>query len=91
MDFNILFRTYSAVSDRIVSMNTKSLIILFIILSLVIAPAWATSLQQAKNKVARQTKGKVVSARTVKSGKKRVHVIKVLTSKGKVRVVRVPE
>ena len=72
---------------------TKKMYIIIVTTIFLIASltATATTLQQAKSKVARETKGKVVSARTVKSGKRRVHVIKVLTSQGKVRTVRVPE
>lgn len=67
-------------------MNT----LLFILILTVSSVASATTLNQAKSQVARQTKGKVVSAYTTNKGGRKIHVIKVVTPKGKVRVVRVP-
>jgi hypothetical protein len=52
--------------------------------------AWAQSLDEAAAQAARQYNAKVLSARTVQEGKKRVHVIKLLTPDGVVKTVRIP-
>jgi cell division protein YceG involved in septum cleavage len=49
----------------------------------------AQSLDEAARQAARQYNAKVLSARTVQEGNKRVHVIKLLTQKGVVKTVRV--
>jgi len=54
------------------------------------AGAWAQSLDEAARQAARQYDAKVLSAHTVQEGKQRVHVIKLLTKDGVVKVVRVP-
>jgi hypothetical protein len=51
--------------------------------------AWAQTLDEAASQAARQYKAKVLSARTVQEGDKRVHVIKLLTEDGVVKTVRV--
>lgn len=51
--------------------------------------AWAQSLDEAAAQAARQHNAKVLSARTVQEGKKRVHVIKLLTPDGVVKTVRI--
>ncbi|MBT8049177.1 MAG: hypothetical protein HKN57_03070 [Xanthomonadales bacterium] len=53
------------------------------------AGAWAQSLDEAARQAARQHNAKVLSARTVQEGQKRVHVIKLLTKEGVVKTVRV--
>ena len=53
------------------------------------ADAWAQTLDEAASQAARQYKAKVLSARTVQEGGKRVHVIKLLTKDGVVKTVRV--
>ena len=53
------------------------------------AEAWAQSLDEAASQAARQYQAKVLSARTVQEGDKRVHVIKLLTKDGVVKTVRV--
>jgi hypothetical protein len=55
------------------------------------ADAFAVTLQEAARQAARQYNAKVLSARTVSRGNKRIHEIKVLTKKGVVRTVRIPE
>lgn len=52
--------------------------------------AWAQSLDQAAAQAARQYNAKVLSARTVQEGNRRVHVIKLLTEDGVVKTVRIP-
>ena len=53
------------------------------------ADAWAQSLDEAASQAARQYNAKVLSARTVQEGDKRVHVIKLLTRDGVVKTVRI--
>ena len=52
--------------------------------------AFAQSLEEAARQAARQNDAKVLSARTVQEGNRRVHVIKLLTKDGVVMVVRIP-
>lgn len=52
--------------------------------------ASAVTLQQAAQQAARQYNAKVLSARTVSRGNRRVHEIKVLTKDGVVKTVRIP-
>ena len=54
------------------------------------AGAFAQTLEEAAQQAAREYNAKVLSARTVKDGNRRVHVIKLLTKDGVVKVVRVP-
>ncbi|MBS0557734.1 MAG: hypothetical protein JSR27_10020 [Proteobacteria bacterium] len=61
--------------------------------ALAAAPAWAEkdiTLQQAIDKVERDTHGKVLSAETKHFGKHTIYRIKVLTRDGQVRVIEVP-
>ncbi len=51
--------------------------------------AYAQSLEEAARQAARQYDAKVLSARTVQEGNRRVHVIKLLTKDGVVKVVRI--
>lgn len=53
------------------------------------ADVWAQSLDEVASQAARQYQAKVLSARTVQEGDKRVHVIKLLTKDGVVKTVRV--
>jgi hypothetical protein len=53
--------------------------------------AFAQSLEQAARKAARQHDAKVLSARTIKRGQQPVHEIKLLTKKGVVKTVHVPD
>ena len=48
------------------------------------------TLSQAVEQVRREYNGRIVSAETQVSGNRETHVIKVLTSDGKVKTVRVP-
>jgi hypothetical protein len=54
-------------------------------------PASAQSLQEAARQAARQHNAKVLSARTINKGKQPVHEIKLLTEKGVVKTVRIPD
>lgn len=51
---------------------------------------FAQSLEQAAREAARRYDAKVLSAHTEQQGSRRVHVIKLLTRDGVVKVVRVP-
>ena len=61
----------------------------FILALAATADGWAQTLDEAASQAARQYKAKVLSARTVQDGDKRVHVIKLLTRDGVVKTVRV--
>ncbi|MFW5926845.1 MAG: PepSY domain-containing protein [Wenzhouxiangella sp.] len=67
----------------------KLLIALSLAATLVVS-AWAVSLEEAAERVARQYDAKVVSAHTVERDGRRIHVIRILTREGVVRTVRVP-
>ena len=71
----------------------KRLLIQFVV-ALVLASSmplnlFAQTLDEAAQQAARQHDAKVLSAHTVQEGKNQVHVIKLLTSKGVVKTVRV--
>jgi len=51
---------------------------------------FAQSLDEAARQAARQYNAKVLSAKTVQEGNRRVHVIKLLTKDGVVKTVRIP-
>ena len=53
--------------------------------------AMAISLDDAAKRAAQQNNAKVLSARTVQEGNQRIHEIKLLTKKGVVKTVRIPE
>lgn len=52
--------------------------------------SYAKTREQAAQQAARQYNAKVLSAKTVQQGKKKVYVIKLLTKDGVVKTVRVP-
>ncbi len=53
--------------------------------------AYAVELDEAAKQAARQNNAKVLSARTIKQNNGRTHEIKLLTNKGVVKTVRVPD
>jgi hypothetical protein len=55
------------------------------------ATSFAQSLQEAARQAARQYDAKVLSAKTVKRGSSSIHEIKLLTKKGVVKTVRIPD
>ena len=64
---------------------------ILLVLMLSLAPAaFAQTLEQAAQQAASQHNAKILSASTVQDGNRRVHVIKLLTADGVVKVVRVP-
>ena len=67
------------------------IICLALLMSLVSTSVYAVSLNEAARKAAKQNNAKVLSAKTVQQGNKRVHEIKLLTKKGVVKTVRVPD
>ena len=55
------------------------------------ASAFAVKLDEAARQAAKQNNAKVLSAKTVQRGNQRTHEIKLLTKKGVVKTVRVPD
>lgn len=74
-------------------MKCKHLQIVCLMLSLSLLPVsgFAISLNEAAKQAAQQNDAKVLSARTVQQGNQRIHEIKLLTKKGVVKTVRIPE
>jgi hypothetical protein len=74
-------------------MRRKQLQIVCMTLLVFLMPmsAFAITLDEAARRAARQNDAKVLSARTVQQGNSRIHEIKLLTKKGVVKTVRVPE
>ncbi len=64
--------------------------LLLAVLALPVAAQRAISLQDAVDRVQRETGGKILSAETVQQGRASVYRIKVLTREGRVQVVTVP-
>ena len=63
--------------------------LLAVVLALMLGVAQAITLSEAVEKVRRETGGQILSAKTeVRSGRQ-VHVIKVLTPDGRVRIVEI--
>jgi hypothetical protein len=69
----------------------KKWLIIAVLAMAVSADAFAITLQDAARQAARQYNAKVLSARTVTRAQKRIHEIKLLTKKGVVKTVRIPE
>ena len=68
----------------------QKLCLTLLVLSIPVS-ALAITLDEAARRAAKQNDAKVLSARTVKQGNQRIHEIKVLTKKGVVKTVRIPE
>lgn len=68
----------------------RSLMIAGALAVFMVASAWAVSLQEAAERVARQHNAQVVSAHTIERDGRRIHVIRILTRDGVVRTIRVP-
>jgi uncharacterized membrane protein YkoI len=68
----------------------RQLLIVVVLSALMAVSAWAISLQEAAERVARQYNAQVVSAHTIERDGRRVHVIRILTRDGVVRTIRVP-
>ena len=72
------------------SKKLQKLCLILLVMSMPVA-SWAISLDEAAKKAARQNDAKVLSARTVEKGNRRVHEIKLLTKDGVVKTVRIPD
>ena len=68
----------------------RNFLIALVASAVLVVSAWALTLQEAADRVARQYNAKVVSAQTVERDGRRIHVIRILTEDGVVRTVRVP-
>jgi uncharacterized membrane protein YkoI len=68
----------------------KKFLIALTLTAVMVVSAWAISLQEAAERVARQHNAEVVSAHTIERDGRRIHVIRILTRDGVVRTVRVP-
>ena len=64
-------------------------LVLILLMSVLPLIAFAQSLDEAARQAARQYNAKVLSAHTEQSDKKKVHVIKLITSDGVVKTVRI--
>lgn len=74
-------------------MNLRQLHIYCLAILIVCLPAsaFAVKLEEAARQAAKQNNAKVLSAKTVKRGNQRTHEIKLLTNKGVVKTVKVPD
>lgn len=73
-------------------MGSGKLKILCLLLVLLMpVSAFAITLEQAAKQAAQQNDAKVLSAKTVQQGDKRVHEIKLLTRDGVVKTVRITD
>ena len=74
-------------------MVAKRLQILCMTLLVALLPvsALAITLDEAARQAARQNNAKVLSAKTVQQGNRRVHVIKLLTRDGVIKTVRITD
>lgn len=68
-----------------------NIVCLVLLVSLIPVSAYAVKLEDAAKQAARQNDAKVLSARTVKQGGSQTHEIKLLTKKGVVKTVKVPD
>ena len=68
----------------------RRILIASLLSAMMLVSAWAMSLQEAAERVARQYDAQVVSAHTVERDGRRIHVIRILTKDGVVRTIRVP-
>jgi formate-dependent nitrite reductase cytochrome c552 subunit len=68
----------------------QKMCITLLVLSLPVS-AYAVELDEAARQAAKQNDAKVLSARTVKQNNGRTHEIKLLTKKGVVKTVKVPD
>lgn len=74
-------------------MVPKRLQKLCLILLVLLMPvsAYAITLQEAARQAARQNDAKVLSAKTIQQGDRRIHEIKLLTRDGVVKTVRITD
>ena len=74
-------------------MGPKKLQKLCLLLLVLLMPvsAFAITLEEAARQAARQNNAKVLSAKTVQQGDRRIHEIKLLTRDGVVKTVRIQD
>ena len=70
--------------------HLQNMCVTLLVLSLPVA-TYAVELDEAAKQAAKQNDAKVLSARTVKQNSGRTHEIKLLTRKGVVKTVKVPD
>jgi hypothetical protein len=68
----------------------SKLIMTLVVASFLTVSAWAISLQEAAERVARQYDARVVSAKTIERNGRRVHEIRFVTRERVVRTVFIP-
>ncbi|NBB92214.1 MAG: hypothetical protein GVY32_03485 [Gammaproteobacteria bacterium] len=68
----------------------RQILIALALAAVLVASAWAITLEEAARKVAEEYDARVVSAQTVERDGRRIHVIRIVTRDGVVRTVRVP-
>ena len=70
--------------------HLQNICVTLLVLSLPVA-TYAVELDEAARQAAKQNDAKVLSAKTVKQNSSRTHEIKLLTRKGVVKTVKVPD
>jgi hypothetical protein len=73
-----------------VSRKLQKLCLILLVLLMPVS-AFAITLQEAARQAAQQNNAKVLSAKTVQQGDRRVHEIKLLTRDGVVKTVRITD
>jgi len=86
-----LYRDFSVIVGTAMKQKMLQKWCLLFLLAWLPVTALAISLDEAAQQAARQNNAKVLSARTVDEGNRRVHEIKLLTRDGVVKTVRVPD
>jgi len=86
-----LFRDLPGIGRTAMKRKILQKMCLLLLVTLLPVSAFAISLDEAAQQAARQNDAKVLSARTVDEGDRRVHEIKLLTKDGVVKTVRVPD
>lgn len=68
----------------------RKILIALTLAAVLVASAWAVTLEEAARRVAEEYDARVVSAHTIERDGRRIHVIRIVTKDGVVRTVRVP-
>ena len=82
--------TVSPMNDRAFKKGLAAVLFSICLALAASGPAWGQTLDEAARQAARQHDAKVLSARTVQQGNRKVHVIKLRTKDGVVKTVRIP-
>jgi len=80
----------TTIGQKLVALSRATLLGLVLALTLPAPSAFADSLREVAERVARQNDAKVVSARVVERNGKKFYVIRILTRDGVVRTITVP-